>query len=84
MKRYFVKSLGYNMICFVDNNNMCYAFTEHCFDVPLTVDTAKTLDYSVVDGCDTAYDISIAVSCNEGIFNFDEILNDKTNVVIEF
>lgn len=50
MKRFFVKTNGYNAVIFVDKNGNGYVIDETAFDEPLTLDAAKNADYSNFDG----------------------------------
>lgn len=82
MKRYFVETNGYNCVAFVDDNGTAYIVHENNFDEPLTLDVAKTADYSNFDNCGTAEECAQAIGTSEVLENivaFDEILKDAEN-----
>ena len=80
MKRYLVTTNADKMVAFVDDNNNVYFFNEQAFDEPLTVEYAKTADFSAVEGCEPAEDIMYAVGVGE-VYDFNE---DEFENVIEF
>lgn len=71
MKRFFVKTSGYNMIVFVDKNGNGYVIDETAFDEPLTLNAAKNADYSNFDGCETAEDCAASIGINNNIIPFN-------------
>ena len=82
MKRYFVETNADNMVAFVDDNNRVYFFNEQAFDEPLTLDVAKTADYSNCEGCETAEEIAHSVGVGE-VYDWNEddyLIDGQMNV----
>ena len=71
MKRFFVKTNGYNAVIFVDKNSNGYVIDETAFDEPLTLNAAKNADYSNFDGCETAEDCAASIGIGNNIITFN-------------
>lgn len=71
MKRFFVKTNGYNAVIFVDKNGNGYVIDESLFNEPLTLNAAKNADYSNFDGCETAEDCAASIGINNNIITFN-------------
>lgn len=80
MKRYFVETNGYNCVAFVDNNGKAYVFHEETFDEELTFEYAKSVDYSNVDGCETAEEIA---ACTGGdlVVDAEDVFKIADNII---
>ena len=86
MKRYFIKTNGFNMVVFVDPIGNGYIIPDTSFDCELTFENAKNADYSNLDGCETAEECFYSMGFGEKddlIIDFYE--NDPSfETVIEF
>jgi len=78
MKRLFVETNGFNTVVFVDGANMAYSIDCE------TLEQAKAMDYSGIEGCETAEEIDTAIGAGKGTFDFMEIEADGQNRITEF
>lgn len=83
MKKLFIETNAENMVAFSDGTN-AYVVEAYRFDENLTLDVAKTADYSNFDGCKTAEECNIAMGENsENVYSLADII-DGAERVTEF
>ena len=82
MKRFYVKTNGTNFVAFVDEQNKAYIMDECVFGYQLTLEVAKTADYSGIENSETAEDIAYAIgtSVEDNVIEWNE--DDYSDCVI--
>lgn len=84
MKKYYVETNAYNCVMIADDFGKAYVCHEEMFDEALTLEVAKSADYSNFDGCENAEECAFAIgtsSAMENVIDFDE---NNYEVVVEF
>ena len=71
MRRYFVKTNGYNCVIFADGSGKGYMFHEIEYDVPLTLEVAKNDDYSGIEDIETVEGLAANFGSDKNVINFD-------------
>lgn len=74
MKRFHVKSNGTNFVAFVDEEGKAYIIDESVYGYQLTLEAAKSEDYSGIENCETAEEISYSIGAgtDDNIIDWNE------------
>lgn len=82
MRRFWIRTNGYNMVAFVDDEDMACVFTDDAYD---TFEDAINHDYEGLEGCETAEDCCYAIggSYEERVFPMYEVVK-FADIFVEF
>lgn len=84
MKKMFVETNGWNAVAYVEENGteafVMIGDNELSFD---DLDTVKAMDFSALDGCETAEDCKSMIDWGE-IWDSTDIIDNDEYIVTEF
>lgn len=82
LKRLFVQDeVGENVVLFVDDNGKACFINDTAFDEPLTLEVAKSADYSNFEGFETAEEAAANYYTGDNLIDFNE---EDWDVIVEF